>query len=138
MDSRYEIVEASAGEGGFGRVDRAFDTTLERPVAIKTLDPLFKTSPSNDDIERFRREAKSLAQLSHPSIPAIYDVQFSPGTNEFRIIFEWIEGNTLRHHLQDRGVMTLSEARELFSTMCSALDHAHQKESFTEISSPPT
>lgn len=125
MSSRYEVVQAAAGEGGFGRVDRAMDNELERQVAIKTLDPLFKDSPSEQDIERFRREAKALARLSHPNIPAIYDIQLSESSGEFRIIFEWIDGRTLSRHLQDSGVLSVEVARQLFSRLCSALSHAH-------------
>ena len=124
---RYEIVQALAGQGGFGRIDKATDTALGRPVAIKTLDPLFRSKPSPQDVERFHREARALAQLSHPSIPAIYDVQFEPDRTEFRIIFEWVEGQTLREHLQDRGVLSLDEARTYFTQVCSALKHAHDK-----------
>lgn len=125
MATRYEIVTERAGEGGYGRVDKARDTDLERHVAIKTLDPLFRAEPSPQDVERFRREAKSLARVSHPHIPAIYDVQFSEDSKEFKIIFEWVEGITLRDHLQDSGVLSLEEARQLFSRVCSALAHAH-------------
>jgi serine/threonine-protein kinase len=123
--NRYEILESAAGQGGFGRVDRAVDRVLEREVAIKTLDPLFSVEPSPTHIERFHREAKALARLSHPNIPAIYDVQLSEETKEFRIVFEWIEGETLTKHLQDRGTLSLEEARQLFSRICSALAHAH-------------
>lgn len=77
MEARYQIERETAGEGGYGRIDKAVDTELDRPVAIKTLDPLFRASPTNTDVERFRREAKALARLSHPNIPAIYDVDFS-------------------------------------------------------------
>ncbi len=127
MTERYEIVQASAGEGGYGRIDKAEDTALERPVAIKTLDPLFKSTPSPDDIERFHREAKALAQLSHPNIPAIYDIEFSPEDSTFQIIFEWIDGPTLRDYLNDRGVLSLEEARLHFGEICSALTHAHDR-----------
>lgn len=125
MDTRYEIVTEAAGEGGFGRIDLAHDKTLDRPVAIKTLDPLFKAKPSESDVKRFHREARNLAKLSHPSVPAIYDVDFQPDLEEFRLIFEWVEGHTLREHLQDRGVLSLQEARTYFSKICSALSHAH-------------
>ncbi len=128
MAERYAIVQASAGQGGFGRIDKATDTTLDRPVAIKTLDPLFKAAPGPEDVERFHREAKALARLSHPNIPAIYDVQFEPEQDQFRIIFEWIEGQTLRQRLQDRGVLSLEEARIYVGQVCSALAHAHEQE----------
>jgi len=125
MNPRYKIVKAAAAGGGYGLVDKAIDNELEREVAIKTLDPLFSAEPSAKDIERFRREAKALARLSHPNIPAIYDVQFSEDSHEFRIVFEWIEGQTLREHLQTNGVLSLENARQLFSRVCSALSHAH-------------
>ncbi|MFI6079113.1 serine/threonine-protein kinase [Actinoplanes sp. NPDC051343] len=125
--SRYRVDIAAIGEGGFGRIDKAFDTDLERPVALKTLDPLFKESPSGSDIERFRREARTLAQLSHPSIPAIYDVRLSPENSEFIIIFEWIEGESLRGVLQSRRVLDVEDAPKIFGPICSALAHAHSK-----------
>jgi serine/threonine protein kinase len=128
MAPRYEIVEESAGQGGYGRIDKAMDSALERPVAIKTLDPLFRAQPDRDDVERFRREAKALARLSHPNIPAIYDVEFNPDADEFRIIFEWIEGETLREQLQSQGVLSIEEARGYFVQVCSALAHAHEND----------
>jgi len=126
MVERYKILKIAAGEGGFGRVDKAHDTELERDVAIKVLDPIFKIKPSSEDIERFRREARALARLSHPNIPAIYDVIFSEEDEEFEIIFEWIEGISVREFLKSRGLFTLEEARRFFSQICSALSHAHE------------
>ena len=124
---RYEVLEADAGTGGFGRIHRARDLTLERDVAIKDLAPVFKLEPSPADIERFRREAKTLASLSHPNIPAIYDVQFNDTTGTFRIIFQWVNGYTLAQYLRDRGVLTLEQARRWFANICSALEHAHSR-----------
>ena len=125
MPERYKIVEGAAGEGGYGRVDKAIDTELEREVAIKTLDPVFKVEPSAEDIERFKREAKTLARLSNPHIPAIYDVRFSEAEQEFKIIFEWIDGVSLRESLQTRGVLSFEDARRLFVQISSALEEAH-------------
>lgn len=124
---RYVIVEEAAGEGGYGRIDRANDPILERDVAIKILDPLFKDQPTESDRERFRREARSLAKLSHPNIPAIYDVIFSADQGEFRIIFEWIDGVTMHQWIQKNGAMRLSEAQKWFGHLCSALAHIHDK-----------
>lgn len=128
---RYEVVRESAGEGGYGRIDQARDVELERCVAIKLLDPLFRDEPSATDKERFRREAKTVASLSHPNIPAVYDVEFpdpkSGHPSAFKIIFEWIDGITVREWLTDRGAMTLDDVRKWFTNICSALDHAHSK-----------
>jgi serine/threonine protein kinase len=126
MDERYDII-GEAGQGGFGRVDKALDRTLERQVAIKTLDPLFKNSPTPKDIDRFKREARVLASLSHPNIPAIYDVRFSEEQKTFSIIFEWIDGMNLNRYLQDHGVLSLDDVKRWFANLCSALSHAHSK-----------
>lgn len=127
MNTRYQIVETSTGEGGFGRIDKALDTVLERYVALKILEPLFKESPSSADKERFKREAKTLASLSHPYIPAIYEVQFPENDHdeEFKLIFEWIEGKTVRQFLDEKGVMSLEQVKKWFAHICWALDHAH-------------
>lgn len=127
MPERFEILQADAGEGGFGRVHRARDSELDRDVAIKVLDPIFKLEPSGTDKERFRREAKTLARLSHPNIPAIYDVIFDEAKKDFRIIFQWIDGTTLAQHLRDRGVLSVDQAARWFANVCSALDHAHSQ-----------
>ena len=125
MDSRYQIEMKDAGQGGYGRIDKARDSTLERWIAIKTLDPLFKDAPSSEDKDRFKREAKFLASLTHTNIPAVYDVIFPDDGSEFKILFQWIEGITLRDYLKDKGVLSLDQVRHWFSNICSALTHAH-------------
>src|SRR5687767_1711030 len=127
MAERYQIIEAIAGAGGFGRVAKAMDNDLERQVAIKILDPLFKEKPSEPDKERFRREAKTLASLSYPTIPAIYDVRFDDENHDFKIVFEWIEGTTVRQLLMDKGPVSLEVVRQWFRDICGALSHAHTK-----------
>ena len=127
MPERYEILEPIAGAGGFGRVSKAFDTALQRQVALKILDPIFKEKPGEQDIERFRREAQTLASLSYPTIPAIYDVRIDEAATDFKIIFEWIDGTTVRQWLTERGTVSLDEARRWFANICGALTHAHSK-----------
>lgn len=126
VESRFEIVEEFAGQGGYGVVSKATDLELERNVAIKTLDPIFRNIDSGD-IERFKREAKTLAALSHPNIPSIYDVEFEPENKEFKIIYAWIEGLTLRKYLMDFGVLSLEDVKRYFGNICSALSHSHEK-----------
>jgi serine/threonine protein kinase len=126
IEKRFKIVQELAGQGGFGVVSKATDQELERDVAIKTLDPLFKNIDSAD-IERFKREAKTLAALSHPNIPSIYDVEFEPEKKEFKLIYAWIEGITLRKYLMDVGVLSLDDVKKYFANICSALSHSHQK-----------
>lgn len=126
MDSRFAITEPLAGQGGYGKVDKAIDTILEREVAIKTLDPIFRGIEEND-IERFKREAKVLAAISHPNIPAIYDVHLDAEGQEFKIIYAWIDGRTLNKYLIDQGTLSLDDARKYLGNVCSALAYSHSK-----------
>ena len=123
MAERFVVEESVVGSGGFGKVRRGKDTLLERDIAIKTLDPL-AVEFSEAEQERFRREARVLAKLSHPNIPAIYDVDFSPG--KFSIVFQYIDGQNLRKIIDSTGPSQLSAARVWFNQIASALDHAHR------------
>lgn len=127
MDPRYRIEVKDAGQGGFGRVDKAWDSALERWVAIKTLDPIFRNA-TPEDRERFSREAKALASFTHTNIPAVYDVVLPNDESEFRILFQWVEGITLREYLKERGVLNLEQVRTWFGNICSGLGHAHSKQ----------
>jgi eukaryotic-like serine/threonine-protein kinase len=86
----YEIV-ASLGAGGMGEVYRARHTRLERTVAIKVLQQHLSSSP--EVRQRFEREAKTISQLSHPHICALYDVGHQNGTDY--LVMEYLEGETL-------------------------------------------
>jgi len=77
-----------------------------------------------EDRERFKREARILASLNHPNIPAIYDVQFEEEV--FRIVFQWIDGITLRAVVAE-GPPSLEGARRWFVQTAMALEHAHEK-----------
>ena len=115
---RYELIEGAHGEGGFGEVRKHRDVILERVVAVKRL----KLINDNDAKERFRREARALARMSHPNVPAIYDVDFLDDRME--IYFEFIEGSTLRQTFED-ALPTIDQARRWFSQVGNALQHAH-------------
>lgn len=120
---RFVYQEELIGSGGFGKVRKGRDNLLERDIAIKTLDPL-AVEFSEAEQERFKREAQVLAKLSHPNIPAIYDVDFSPG--KFSIVFQYIEGQNLRKIIESNGPSQISTARVWFNQIASALDHAHK------------
>src|ERR1700694_4975097 len=102
----YEIL-APIGAGGMGEVYKARDTRLDRIIAIK----VSKTEFS----ERFEREARAVAALSHPNICTLHDV----GTNY--LVMEYIEGSPLK------GPLPLDQALRYASQICDALDAAHQK-----------
>lgn len=125
MPNRYSFDTALHGMGGFGKVIHGHDNDLDRDVAVKILNSL-KSKFDEGDQERFRREAKILAKLSHPNIPAIYDVNFS-SNDDFLIIFQFIAGKTLRQVIQEGGPCQLSEVRVWFHQIASALEHAHEK-----------
>lgn len=123
MDQRFVYEQEIIGSGGFGKVRKGRDTLLERDIAIKTLDPL-AVEFTEPEIERFRREARVLASLSHPNIPAIYDVDFSPG--KFSIVFQYIDGQTLRKIIDHGGPVQIGTASTWFHQIASALEHAHK------------
>jgi serine/threonine-protein kinase len=122
MDTRFSLEPSAHGTGGFAKVIKGRDNVLERDVAIKVLNPLATKFPETDQ-ERFRREARILAKLSHPNIPSIYDIDFSPG--KFLIIFQFINGVNLRRVIENDGPTPLGTARAWFTQIASALDHSH-------------
>jgi serine/threonine protein kinase len=120
---RFSFQTSLHGAGGFAKVIRGKDNTLDRDIAVKVLSPLL-TEFSEPDQDRFKREARILAKLSHPNIPAIYDVDFDDG--KFLIIFQFIEGVTLREIISGTGAVPINQARLWFHQLASALDYAHK------------
>jgi hypothetical protein len=118
---RFEL-EAELGVGSFGYVFRARDTELDRVVALKV--QRAGSFASEEEIERFLREARSVAQLKHPAIVALYDTVHTEEDVCF-LVTESIEGDTLEKRLQttrfdDR------RAAELVAQIADALEYAHQ------------
>ena len=96
---RYEVL-GPIGAGGMGEVWRALDTELDRQVAIKILPESFADDPNR--LERFQREAKALAALSHPNLLDIYDVGSTNGLQY--AVTELLEGDTLRERITPTGL----------------------------------
>jgi eukaryotic-like serine/threonine-protein kinase len=117
----YEIV-ASIGAGGMGEVYRATDTKLGRDVALKVLPERVAESPELR--ERFEREARAVASLSHPGILAIYDLG-TQGSTAFAVM-ELLEGETLRDRLAT-GPLAPRRAVEVALQLARALAAAHDK-----------
>ena len=117
----YEIV-APIGAGGMGEVYRAQDTRLERTVAVKVLPA--HMSASAESRQRFEREAKTISQLSHPHICALYDVG-SEGETEY-LVMEYLEGETLGDRL-GKGAMPLEQTLRYGVEIADALDKAHRQ-----------
>jgi len=116
----YEIM-ALLGAGGMGEVYRARDTRLDRTVAIKVL-PDRLSSP--EARQRFEREAKTISQLSHPHICALYDVGHEADV-EF-LVMEYLEGETLAARLA-RGPLPIEETLRDGIEIADALDRAHRQ-----------
>jgi Tol biopolymer transport system component len=117
----YEIV-AQLGQGGMGVVFRARDTKLDREVAVKVLPR--NLADDADALERFEREAKAVAALSHPNILAIHDFGSHEGTPYAAM--ELLEGETLRQRLQE-GALPTRKAIEIALAIASGLEAAHDK-----------
>ena len=117
----YEVL-APLGAGGMGEVYRARDTRLERTVAIKVLPQ--HLSESAEVRQRFEREAKTISQLSHPHICAIYDVG-REGETEY-LVMEYLEGETLADRLV-KGPLPLEQTLRYGIEIADALDKAHRQ-----------
>jgi eukaryotic-like serine/threonine-protein kinase len=104
-DPRFIFETKPHGQGGFGKIIKGRDNVLDRDIAVKVLDPLL-TQFSEAERERFKREARTLARLSHPNIPAVYDVLFKD--EQFLIVFQFVEGINLRKILEDEGPADLT------------------------------
>jgi serine/threonine-protein kinase len=102
LSGRYRL-EARIGSGGMSTVYRAVDETLERPVAIKLMNR--EVARDSDLLERFRREARAVAQLSHPNIVGVIDAgdDLDPNYPRPYIVFEYVEGETLMSESGDSG-----------------------------------
>ena len=117
----YEILR-QIGAGGMGEVYKARDTRLERMVAVKVLPPHMSASP--DVRQRFEREAKTISQLSHPHICALYDVG-REGETEY-LVMELLEGETLSDRLA-KGPLPLEQTLRYGTEIADALDKAHRQ-----------
>jgi serine/threonine protein kinase len=119
---RYELEEL-VGTGGMSSVFKARDTLLERHVALKILHQHF--TDDEQYVERFRREARAVASLSHPNIVTILD----RGEDEGRqfIVFELVEGRTLAEALRDEGRLPVRRALEIAIQVARGLGFAHEQ-----------
>jgi Tol biopolymer transport system component len=116
----YEIV-APIGAGGMGEVYRAKDTRLERTVAVKVLSGHLSSSPESR--QRFEREARTISQLSHPHICALYDVGREAETEY--LVMEYLEGETLSDRLL-KGALSTEQVLRYGGEIADALDKAHR------------
>ena len=121
VKERYEILEI-LGEGGMAFVYKARDTQLERFVAIKTLKPNYVNQETF--VDRFKREAKTAANLNHPNIVQIFDWGIE---GEPYFVMEYIEGKTLTSIIAKNRTISLSDVLFIGAQVSSGLHAAHQK-----------
>src|SRR5712691_8529776 len=118
---RYELEEL-VGSGGMSNVYKARDRLLERYVALKILHEQY--TEDEEYLERFRREARAVAQLSHPNIVTVIDRGEADG-HQF-IVFEYVEGKTLKDLLEETGPLPVRRALELAVEVARGLGFAHE------------
>ncbi|HEY1458216.1 MAG TPA: protein kinase, partial [Solirubrobacteraceae bacterium] len=122
LGGRYRL-EERIGAGGMSTVYRAFDTVLERSVAIKLMHR--ESASDSDQLERFRREARAVAQLSHPHIVTVIDAGDQEGTPY--IVLEYVEGETLKARIRRDGPMDIPQAIAYTIEIARALGAAHER-----------
>src|SRR5690242_20515748 len=122
LDGRYRL-EALIGAGGMSTVYRAVDRTLERDVAIKLMNR--EIAHDSAQLERFRREARAVAQLSHPHIVGVIDAGEDNGRPY--IVFEFVEGQTLKERIRAEDGLPIPEAVAYAIEIARALGAAHAR-----------
>jgi len=120
LSGRFRLDE-KIGTGGMSTVYRAFDPTLERWVAIKMMHRDISSDP--DQLERFRREARTVARLNHPHVVTVIDAGEDDGAPY--IVFEYVEGETLKERIRRLGSLPVPEAVAYAIEIGRALSSAH-------------
>jgi len=124
IDSRYQLVRQIAN-GGMASIYEAIDTRLDRKVAVKIMHP--HLAQDEAFVNRFIREAKAAAALSHPNIVAVQDQGWNQnGVPAVFLVMELIEGHTLRDYLNERGRFEIKDAINYLTPILSALAAAHE------------
>ncbi|MEV0169664.1 Stk1 family PASTA domain-containing Ser/Thr kinase [Streptomyces sp. NPDC050803] len=121
LDGRYRV-EARIAVGGMATVYRAVDTRLDRVLALKVMHPAL--AADGTFVERFIREAKSVARLAHPNVVQVFD-QGNDGSYVY-LAMEYVAGCTLRDVLRDRGALQPRAALDILEPVLAALGAAHR------------
>jgi len=131
LGGRYRL-DAQIGRGGMSTVYRAFDTVLERSVAIKLMHR--EIASDSDQLERFRREARSVARLNHPHIVTVIDAGeepsedgAEPGVGAPYIVLEFVQGETLKDLIRREGPLPITQAIAYAIELARALGAAHER-----------
>ena len=134
LGGRYRL-DVEIGRGGMSSVYRAFDTVLERPVAVKLMHR--EIASDSDQLERFRREARSVARLNDPHVVTVIDAgeepldydghgQLDGGVGSPYIVLEYVEGETLKDLVRREGPLEIPQAIAYAIEIARALGAAHE------------
>ena len=121
-ESRF-VLNGELGRGGMAVVYRATDQVLGRDVALKFISP--EMMSNKDVVDMFKREARAVAQLNHPSIVTIYD--FGTLEGRFYIAMEYVEGITIRSYVKQHQKLAVVDALKITTQLLDALDTAHKR-----------
>src|SRR2546428_1487510 len=130
LGGRYRL-DAQIGRGGMSTVYRAFDIVLERAVAIKLMHS--EIASESDHLERFRREARAVAQLSHPHIVTVIDAgeeisrDHDGHAGAPYIVLEYVPGETLKDVIRREGALEIAQAIAYAIEIARALGAAHER-----------
>jgi serine/threonine protein kinase len=128
LNGRYRMGK-KLGAGGFAIVYEAFDTLIERPVALKLLTSLVSAQDEEDVaamLARFRREARAAAQFKHPNVVTIFDMGVAEHLEQPFIVMERLEGHDLKAELRLRGPLAPGRALRLLGRILEALAQGHR------------
>src|SRR5580693_8414401 len=120
-NGRYEL-SSQVARGGTAQVYLARDLLLDRPVALKVLDPQLSTDHAF--VERFRREAQAAVNLSHPNIVPVFDWGESERT--YFIVMEYVDGEPLSSIIRTQSPIPPEQAASIASDIAKALSYAHR------------
>lgn len=123
LSGRYKLLKMIGG-GGMANVYLAYDSILDRDVAVKIL--RLDYANNEEFIKRFHREAQSVTSLSHPNIVNIFDVGEEEGI--YYLVMEYVPGQTLKQYIQQHGMLSVQEALDIMEQLTSAMAHAHHFE----------
>ena len=119
---QYEL-EKRLGRGGMAEVYLAFQSGVERYVALKVLHP--HLADDDEFLERFSTEARSAGRLNHPNIVRV--IEYDRDREDHYLVLDYVPGGTLREYLEKKGILAPVEALHIMTQLTNAVAYAHQQ-----------